>query len=100
MGIDLAALTTLRGTSGDIHASVVRPEIKPLAPSMAATAPSLLGGATLDEPDGVETRQWAAGFPSRARAGQILSGSNAFGTEVSPINTPEAIRGRMVAISI
>lgn len=106
MGIELSTLTSRQATggpgatAGDMREVDVRPEISPLAPSRAAVATGLLGGAEREGEAHAANRLWTAGISSRARGGAILSGSNAFGTEVSPINLPEAIRGRMVAISI
>lgn len=106
MGIELSTLTSRQATggpgatAGDMRAMGVRPEIQPLVPSRAAVATGLLGGAENEDAAHAANRIWAAGISSRARAGAILSGSNSFGTEVSPINLPEALRGRMVAVSI
>ena len=106
MGIELSTLTSRQATggpgatAGDMHALDVRPEIQPLVPPRAAVATGLLGGAEREDEAHAANRLWTAGISSRARGGAILSGSNAYGTEISPINLPEALRGRMVAVSI
>lgn len=103
MGIDLSTLVTRRYPPGNLYSPDIRTEIEPLDPPFAALPhTSLLDDVVRTGENMVDNanRDWAAGFPARARAGQILSGSNAFGTRVSPINMPEALRGRMVAVSI
>lgn len=103
MGIDLATILTRHPPAGEMHGVNRKTEIEPLEPSYEARPyASLTDGVTHAGEDGVElaTRHRTAGVTSRARAGQILSDSNAYGTRVSPINLPEAIRGRMVAMSI
>lgn len=103
MGIDLSTLVTRRHPPGHEYGLDIRAEIEPLAPTFEArTCSSLLSDPARAGEDTARTanRRWAAGFPARARGGQILSGENAFGTRVSPVNIPEAIRGRMVAVSI
>jgi len=103
MGIDLSTLITRHYPPGKLYTPDIRTEIEPLDPIFEARPySSLLDDVVHTGEDSIEnaTRHWAAGFPARARVGQIMSGSNAFGTRVSPINMPEAIRGRMVAVSI
>lgn len=103
MGIDLSTLVTGREPPGGMYRQDIRTDISPLAPSFAARP----NASIIDDPIRVTMNpvedansDWAAGWPARIRAGQILSDSNAFGTRISPINAPEVIRGRMFAVSI
>ena len=103
MSIDLSTLVTRRYPPGHQYMPDIRTEIEPLDPPFAARPyTSLIDDVVRTGEDTIEAsnRRWAAGFPARIRAGQALSGENAFGTRISPINAPEAIRGRMVAVSI
>lgn len=100
MGIDLSTLTRNHLPAGEMHAPGIQTEISPLAPSRAGASPGIPEDVIREDGANAITRRWTAGFPARARAGQILSGSNAFGTEISPVNMPEALRGRMIATSI
>ncbi len=103
MGIDLSTLITRHYPPGKLYSPDIRTEIEPLDPIFKARPySSLLDDVVHTGEDSIENaaRRWAAGFSARSRAGQVLSGSNAFGSRVSPINMPEATRGRMVAMSI
>ena len=103
MGIDLSTLITRHYPPGELYTPDIRTEIEPLDPAFRARPySSLLDDIVHTGEDSIEhaTRRWAAGFPARARAGQLLGGSNAFGVRGSSINMPEAVRGRMIAVSI
>ena len=103
MGIDLSVLITRRYPPGGLYAPDIRTEADPWAPPHAAPPyTSLLDDVVRTGENMIENanRDWAAGFPARARGGQSLSGSNAFGSRISPLRMPETVRGRMVAVSI
>lgn len=103
MGIDLTTLITRHYPPGKLYSPDIRTAIEPLDPPFAARPySSLLDDVVHTAEDSIEiaNRHWAAGFPARARAGQTPGGSNAFGVRVSPLNMPEALQGRMVAVSI
>ena len=103
MGIDLSTLITRHYPPGKLYMPDIRTEIEPLDPPFAARPYSSLWDDVVRTGENMvenANRHWAAGFPARARAGQVPAGSNAFGTRVSPLNMPETVRGRMVAVSI
>ncbi|MCC8193867.1 MAG: hypothetical protein LIP28_04400 [Deltaproteobacteria bacterium] len=103
MGIDLSTLITRHYPPGNLYAPDIRTEMEPLDPPQSSRPyTSLLDDVVRTGEDMIEraNRHWAAGFPARARAGQVLGGSNAFGSRVSPLHMPESVRGRMVAVSI
>jgi hypothetical protein len=103
MGIDLTSLITRHYPPGKPYSPDIRTGIGPSDPPFAAGPyTALLDDVVNTGEDSMEisNRRWAAGFPARARAGQVLGGSNAFGARVSPLTMPEAVRGRMVAVSI
>ena len=103
MGIDLSSLITRQYPPGDLYTPDIRTEIDPLDPPHAAPPyTSALDDVVRTGENMIENanRDWARGFPARARAGQVLDGSTVFGSRVSPLRMPETIRGRMVAVSI
>ena len=103
MGIDLSSLITRHYPPGNLYSPDIRTEIEPLDPPHAAMPyTSLLDDVVRTGEKMIESanRDWARGFPARARAGQAFDGSNVFGSRVSPLYMPEAVRGRMVAVSI
>ena len=103
MGIDLSTLITRHYPPGKLYSPDIRTEIEPLDPPQSSMPyTSLLDDVVRTGENMIENanRRWAAGSPARKRAGQSVGGSNAFGTRVSPLRMPEAVRGRMVAVSI
>ena len=103
MSMDLSTLVTRRYPPYRLYTPDVRTEIEPLDPPHAITLyTSMLDDVVNIGEDTIETanRRWAAGFTARSRAGQSVSGSNVFGSRASPLDMPEAVRGRMVAVSI
>ena len=103
MGIDLSQLITRRYPPSDMYSPGIQTEIEQWTPPHAARPyTSLLDDVVCTGESMVENanRDLARGFPARARAGQVLAGSNAFGARVSPLHMPESVRGRMVAVSI
>lgn len=103
MSVDLTTLVTRNHPPGTLYSPEIRTEIEPTDPPHAITLyTSLLDDVVRTGENMVEhaNRDWAAGFPARERAGQTPAGENAFGTRVSPLNMPEQVRGRMVAVSI
>ena len=103
MGIDLSSLITRRYPPGDLYSPDIRTEVGPFDPPFAPMPyTSLLDDVVRTGENMIANanQRWAAGFPARARAGQVVGGSNAFGARVSPLNMPETVRGRMVAVSI
>ena len=103
MGIDLTSLITRHYPPGNLYAPGVRTEFEQWDPPQAIDVyTSLLDDVVRTGENMIEAanRDWAAGFPARARAGQSIAGGNSFGTRISPLNMPEAVRGRMVAVSI
>jgi hypothetical protein len=103
MGIDLSSLITRQYPPGDLYAPDIRTEVDPLdLPHAAPPHTSVLDDVVRTGENMIENanRDWARGFPARARAGQVLDGSTVFGSRVSPLRMPEVVRGRMVAVSI
>ena len=103
MSVDLTTLVTRNHPPGTLYSPDIRTEIEPTDPPHAITLyTSLFDDVVRTGENMVENanRDWAAGFPARAHAGQTPVGENAFGTRVSPLNMPEEVRGRMVAVSI
>lgn len=101
--MDLSILVTRNYPPGHLYEPGIRMEFSPTdPPSSAMPYTSLFDDLVRQGEDMVENanRRWAAGFPARARAGQTMAGANAFGTRASPLHMPEALRGRMVAVSI
>lgn len=103
MPMDTTTLITGRYPPGDLYQPDIRTEYERRDPPyVSAPYTSLLDDAAHTVEDAVENsnRQWAAGFPARIRAGQSLHGTGVVGVRVSPLDMPERIRGRMVAVSI
>ncbi len=103
MSIDLTSLITRHYPPSRLYRPDIRTEVSPTDPPQAAPPyTSLWDDAVRAGEDMIENanRRRAAGFPARARAGQVPAGSTAFGSRVSPLSMPEHVRGRMVAVSI
>lgn len=103
MAIDLTTLVSRRYPPGHPYRPMLRfafEEWDPPQSSMPYT--SMLDDVARNAEDMVETanREWAAGFPARARAGQSLAGRGVMGSRVSPLKMPEQMRGRVIAASI
>lgn len=101
--MDMTTLITRRYPPGHLYQPEIRTEYERWDPPYAsAPYTSLLDDAVHTVEDAIENsnREWAAGFPARARAGQSLHGTGVVGVRVSPLKMPEQIRGRMVAVSI
>lgn len=101
--MDMTTLITRRYPPGELYQPDIRTEYERWDPPYASMPyTSLLDDIVHTAEDSIESanRQWAAGFPARARSGQSLHGSGVAGVRVSPLAMPEQIRGRMVAVSI
>lgn len=103
MGMDLSMLITRQYPPGHLYQPEIRTEFGPWDPPSAPMPhTSVLDDVVRAGEDSIENaaRDWAAGFPSRIRAGQSVTGTGVAGVRVSPLAMPEQIRGRMVAASI